>query len=291
MTDSSDPRPPAPVAETGNAPTTALTTTDTAQTALDTHGYDPADYDWVPVLRKRRADGWSPQKQRAFIGELADCGSVEQAARSVHMTRAGAYALRRAPGGEAFAAAWDAAIHQAAHGLIDLAFDRAFNGSDEPVWDRNGLVIGRKHRQSDAKIMFLLRKHFPERYGDLARDRPERIAAPPAPPVAATMVALGPVQPADPLALMEPDDAEMQLQMAEICDGELPSFYRQDGSVEHERQLEAATYVNPEFEALLAAAKREANPAAYAAAEECRAFYAAQEEADRARKARRRCRG
>ena len=284
MNDASAPHSPAPSAETGSA----LTTTLPAPTALDVHGYDPADYDWVPVLRKRRADGWTPQKQRAFIGELADCGSVEQAARSVHMTRAGAYALRRAPGGEAFAAAWDAAIHQAAHALVDLAFDRAFNGSDEPVWDREGRVIGRKFRQSDALIMFLLRKHFPERYGDLARDRSERIAAPPMPAVAATLIALGPVQPADPLALAAPDDAEMQLQMAEVCDGKLPHFYRQDGSAEREQAAAAAAFVDPEFEALLEAAKREGNPAGFAAAEECRAFFAEQEAEDRARKARRR---
>lgn len=128
---------------------------------LDANGYDPADYDWVPVLRKPRADGWTPQRQRAFIGALADCGSVRGAAREVNMTMSSAYKLRRSAGAAAFAAAWDSAMQQAAHVLVDEAFERAINGSDEPIYDRDGRRIGRKHRQSDALMMFLLRKHSP----------------------------------------------------------------------------------------------------------------------------------
>lgn len=273
------------------APGRALAPADPAASALpalDAHGYDPADYDWVPVLRKPRADGWTPQKQRAFIGELADSGNVTKAAHHVAMSPSSAYALRRAPGGEAFAAAWDAAIHQAAHALVDLAFDRAFNGSDEPVWDRDGRVIGRRHRQSDAMIMFLLRKHFPGRYGDLHRDRPERIPAPETPAVAATLTALGPVQPPDPLAGVEPDEAEVRFALADMLDGELPQYQRQDGSVEREAYAAAAAYVNPEFEALLEAAKREANPAGWAKSQELKAFYAEQEAEERQRRSRRR---
>ncbi|NJS15102.1 MAG: hypothetical protein HC788_11420, partial [Sphingopyxis sp.] len=77
--------------------------------ALDAHGHDSAAYDWVPVLRKRRADGWSPDNQRRFIGELANTGSVDQAAFAVGMTVRSAYALRRAPGVEGFDRAWSAA--------------------------------------------------------------------------------------------------------------------------------------------------------------------------------------
>jgi len=32
--------------------------------------HDPATFEWVSGLKKRRKDGWSPDKQRAFIEAL-----------------------------------------------------------------------------------------------------------------------------------------------------------------------------------------------------------------------------
>ena len=125
--------------------------------ALDAHGHDPADYQWVPVLRKPRADGWTPQRQVDFIAALADSGCVAVAAREVGMTVQSCYRLRRSPGAENFAAAWDAALHQASKMLADLAFDRAINGSDEPIFDREGRRVGRRMRHNDKLLMFLLR--------------------------------------------------------------------------------------------------------------------------------------
>src|SRR3546814_12131281 len=84
----------------------------------------------VPVLKKRRKDGWSPDKQRAFIEALADSGSVATAAQSVGMSESSAYRLRRAPGAEAFDRAWGAAIDAAAKKLLDAAFERALVGTD-----------------------------------------------------------------------------------------------------------------------------------------------------------------
>ena len=43
---------------------------------LDAHGFDPAEFKWVPVRRKPRLDGWSPERQRLFIEVLADTGCV-----------------------------------------------------------------------------------------------------------------------------------------------------------------------------------------------------------------------
>lgn len=62
-----------------------------------------------PVPRKFRHDGWTPERQRAFIAALADTGYVSQACAIVGMTAVGAYYLRRQPGAESFAAAWRAA--------------------------------------------------------------------------------------------------------------------------------------------------------------------------------------
>lgn len=197
----------------------------TSAAALDAHGHDPAAYHWVPVLKKRRKDGWSPDRQRAFIEALADTGSVATAAQHVGMSESSAYRLRRAPGAEAFDRAWSAAIEAASKKLLDAAFERALVGTDEPVFDRDGNRVGRRLRQSDRLLMFLLRAYGPDRFRDVG---PDRITAPAATPVAEALVHLHPEPPAAPAALMAPDDLAVALEVADICDGTLPHWYRDD---------------------------------------------------------------
>ena len=200
----------------------------TTETALDAHGHDPAAYDWVPVLKKRRKDGWSPDKQRAFIEALADSGSVATAARAVDMSESSAYRLRRAPGAAAFDRAWSAAIDAASKKLLDAAFERALVGTDEPVFDRDGNRVGRRLRQSDRLLMFLLRAYGPDCFRSNAVGRNDPAAAPAATPVAEALVHLHPEPPAAPAALMAPDDLAVALEVADLCDGELPRWYRDE---------------------------------------------------------------
>jgi len=127
---------------------------DEAEAGLDAHGFDPSRYQWVPVLRKPRKDGWTPQRQVDFIAALADGGCVEQAAHTAGMSVTSCYRLRRES--PQFAAAWEAALPHAARKLVDLAFDRAIHGSDEPVFDKDGRRVGRRMRQNDRLLMFLL---------------------------------------------------------------------------------------------------------------------------------------
>ena len=204
---------------------------------LDANGYDPAAYQWVPVLRKPRSDGWSEAKQRDFIEALADGGSVAEAARAVHMSASSAYRLRRSPGGEAFARAWDAAVAQAVGMLVDVAFDRAINGTVEPVLDADGRRVGSKHRPGDRMLMFLLAAHYPDRYGKQQRRRPapgEAEAPPPAPTqsVAEALDALSPVTPAEPEKLMSPADLDVAIQVADLSDGRLPGWLDPDRRIE-----------------------------------------------------------
>lgn len=57
--------------------------------ALERASGDTPDIPFTPVERlRRRRNGWSADRQRAFISTLACCGSVAAAARSVGMTRA-----------------------------------------------------------------------------------------------------------------------------------------------------------------------------------------------------------
>ena len=174
---------------------------------LDAHGHDPDEYLWIPVPRKRRHDGWTPEKQREFIETLADTGSVVGAARAVGLSKQSAYALRRSKGAEGFAAAWDAAIGQASRLLADVAFDRALNGTEQHVIDKDGRHIYTHMKTNDRLLMFLLRAHQPQIYGRGG----ERIMPVPeqGEPVAEAIDKLLPVQPDDVEEfLAEVEDAE-----------------------------------------------------------------------------------
>ena len=65
---------------------------------------------FTPVPLRHRADGWSPGLQLAFIIALSRGLTPGEAARSVGKNRQNAYALRRRPGAESFAVAWDAVV-------------------------------------------------------------------------------------------------------------------------------------------------------------------------------------
>lgn len=197
----------------------------------DAHGFNPDDFEWIPVPRQRRSDGWTPQRQREFIEALADTGSVVDAARAVNMSANSCYRLRRAPGAEGFAAAWEAAIAHASRRLVDIAFDRAVNGVEDAVLDKDGTVLHIRRRYNDRLLMFLLRAHHPERYRN-ADDRrrvipageaekapscvdvpgvdPAALPAPSTviPDIARALDALMPVCPPDPHMLMDPEDLE-----------------------------------------------------------------------------------
>ena len=231
----------------------------TKQAELDAHGYDPADYKWVPVLRRQRADGWTPDRQVKFIAALADCGCVEQAAGEVGMSARSCYRLRRAPGAENFAAAWDVAIAQAIRKLLDVAVERAFNGSDEPVFDRNGNCVGRRMRTSDGMAKFLLRGFMPHIFGQACSGAPYSAAEPATPELLAdALKRLAPVPPDAPHLLMAPDELDTALQVADALQGELPHWHR--GRAEYDEA--GQSYMPEEFEQALAEAKKEADVSA-----------------------------
>ncbi|MBV9931509.1 MAG: hypothetical protein JO013_11265 [Alphaproteobacteria bacterium] len=84
----------------------------------------PAFIAFTPVPLRTRADGWSPALQLAFIHALADGAKPGEAARALGKNRQNAYALRRRPGAESFAAAWDAAVAYARRRRIEGAAEQ-----------------------------------------------------------------------------------------------------------------------------------------------------------------------
>lgn len=119
----------------------------------------PALPDFTPVPRRNnRHDGWTPERQRAFIEALADTGCVSRAARMVNMAQANCYTLRRAPGAESFRAAWEAALDFGVQRLKDIAFERAIEGQLVPVFVA-GKLMGFRRVRNDALLMFCLRHY------------------------------------------------------------------------------------------------------------------------------------
>ena len=130
---------------------------------------------FTPVPRQvDRSNGWKPHVQQAFIEALADTGSVKAACERVNRSTHGAYHLRRQPGAEEFAAAWEAAVDLGMRRVEDIAMDRALNGVEVPVYSY-GKLVGTRVVHNDRLLMFMLRNRASERYGEGKRKGPDAI--------------------------------------------------------------------------------------------------------------------
>ena len=185
---------------------------------LDANGFDPNDFEWRPVPRRPRADGWTPEVQQAFVAALARTGIVERACEEVGMSVRSAYNLRNAAGGEGFARAWAAVLTRAADRLLDVAFEQAIEGEEVPVYDQDGVRTGSRRRYNTRMAMFLLRAYHPDRFRHANRDTRAPNEPQPAPPasVGETLATLGPVVPPAPHRLSPPDRLDTMLAVAEV---------------------------------------------------------------------------
>ncbi len=141
-----------------------LTRTPAASHLADEHPL--AAFPPVPVTARR--DGWTAQRQRGFIGVLAETGCVAEAAGAVGMTPRSAYRLAARPDAAAFAEAWNHAVALAARRLTALAFDYAVNGITETVIDKHGEIVAERRRPSERMLIFLLNHLDPHRMGRYA---------------------------------------------------------------------------------------------------------------------------
>lgn len=121
---------------------------------------EPFDGVALTDSRKRRA-GWSAERQRIFLGALAETGSVHLASAAARLTARSAHRLRARS--QEFAAAWATAEQLAAGRLAALAFDRAIHGRIEQTW-RGGDLISERRLPSDQLLMWLLARLDPQRF-------------------------------------------------------------------------------------------------------------------------------
>lgn len=102
-----------------------------------------------------RHDGWTPERQAAFLRALAATHNVSAAAREVGMTRQSAYKLRARLKGEPFDLAWDAAFQSAFDALAEAAMERALKGVEVPHYFQ-GELVGTSRRYDERLTVALL---------------------------------------------------------------------------------------------------------------------------------------
>ena len=124
------------------------------ETVLDDDDPLP-EFTAVPLSRSRR-DGWTAERQRAFIAALARTGVVAAAARAVGMGVTSAYNLRRRPGAESFARAWTVVETAARERAFAFVADQAINGTTRPRFYR-GRFVGAAHRYETRLALAALR--------------------------------------------------------------------------------------------------------------------------------------
>ena len=124
--------------------------------------------DFEAVPRKRRHDGWTADRQRAFIAALAETGCVSEACAEVGITPRSAYRLREHPRAKAFCEAWGHALSMASARLASIAFERAIHGSTERIY-RGGELVEERRKPSDKLLMWLLGHVDPVGFGWLSR--------------------------------------------------------------------------------------------------------------------------
>ncbi len=128
----------------------------------------PPAPEFEPVPVRRRHDGWTADRQRAFIAAMAETGCVSEACAEVSITPRSAYKLREHALGAAFRTAWDHAQHLAAVRLSAIAWERAIHGGRDRLY-KDGELVAERRKPSDRLLMWLLAHHNPGTYGWAAK--------------------------------------------------------------------------------------------------------------------------
>ncbi|HEY5722380.1 MAG TPA: hypothetical protein VIT45_08660 [Allosphingosinicella sp.] len=131
---------------------------------------DPPDrLAFDPVRLRARLDGWTAEKQRAFVEELAECGVVKEAAARVGMSEQSAFNLRRRADADGFNLAWEAAVRLGAERLRSLAYERAVTGTVKRHYYK-GQVVGEDRVYDNRLLVYLLSKTEPVADGFAVRN-------------------------------------------------------------------------------------------------------------------------
>ena len=101
-------------------------------------------------------------EQQIFLDTLRHCRNVSEAARIAKISRTRLYKMKASD--KKFAKAWGSALEEAADRLTDEAIRRAVSGFEEVKYFK-GEPVGTVRKFSDQLLMFLMKAHRPELYG------------------------------------------------------------------------------------------------------------------------------
>jgi len=134
-------------------------------------GSSSREITFTPVPVRPRHDGWTAERQIAFVEKLADCGSISAACKHVGMSRESVRKLRRHSLGGSFRDACDAALDCSYSDLEEAALERARKGVARPVFYK-GEQVGEWRHHDERLTMFLLRFRRRHRFGPEADELP-----------------------------------------------------------------------------------------------------------------------
>ncbi len=126
-----------------------------------------------------RGNSITPERQRAFIAALAASGIVTQAARRIGASLEALYKLRRLPGAEGFAHAWEAALDHGVARLEDCALALALEGEELPIVS-GGKLLGTYRKHNFGHIRFMLSQRRGERFAPIRGTGERALPAAPA---------------------------------------------------------------------------------------------------------------
>src|SRR3954451_10457244 len=119
---------------------------------------------FTPVPARRiRHDGWTVERQEAFLKALAACGCITDACRAVCMSRQSARNLYNRPGAAGFRRAFDAALDCGGAAVESGAWERSAKGVARPIFFQ-GEQVGEYRHYDERLTMFLLRYRRAHRY-------------------------------------------------------------------------------------------------------------------------------
>ena len=127
--------------------------------------------------------------QELFLSSLRDTGSLRKACAAAGITRGAVLKYMEQDTGEAeeFKLNYDHAIGDFNDSLEEAAYKRAVEGTETPVYNKLGEIVGYKTDFSDTLLVKLMEGNMPEKYGKklkLSSDVPFSVAvkqfAPPA---------------------------------------------------------------------------------------------------------------
>ena len=113
--------------------------------------------------RKPRRDAFDGERRRKFLAALKKCASLRDAARQAGVSHQTVYNHQAAD--PAFARQCELALDFAGTDVELHAWERGVTGVKEPVFDREGEIVGYRLKRSDNVLRLLLQGSNRKKYG------------------------------------------------------------------------------------------------------------------------------